>query len=331
MKSKKIIATVLCASMLLGIFTGCSKVGKVDNKKMEKAANKLDVDVFDDVDDMEDADPEDGVLLTLDKDAMEDVLEDVDDDDIEEVLDVLNDYLDTDMELDLDDIEECSVFVYGDGKENMAVVAYIDLGNDKIAGQLFKGILDAQDDINDDITVLAGDEDIDIFDDFEFDLNELSKDEFYFNGKNKGYLKFGISKDDFVEVIADFIDDYGKEMGASKSEIKEFKEELEDELNFEKMGGGIYFNGSSIVVTYIAAEDDDFISDYETFMKTIGLDSVTKQDLSDYAKENIMLPMGGILVMNVGAYLNRAKYAASEVRAHNERIDEVVAEIDSYN
>lgn len=328
MKTRKVVALVLCASMMMGIFAGCSKVSKVDNKKMEKAADKLDADVIDDVDDMDDVDPEDGVLLTLDKDAIEEYTEDIDDDDIEEVLDLLNDYLDTDMELDLDEIEECSMFVYGDGEENMAVVAYIDIGNEEFAGQLFKGILDAQDDINDMIEDVADEYDIDALEDFELNLKKLSKDEFYFNGKNKGYLKFGASKDEIIEAAEEILDEYGSDLGASKSDIKDAKKSLKKELKYETVGFGVYFSGSSIVVTFILAEDEDFISDYETFMKTIGLDSVTKQKLSDYGKQ-LILPVGGVMVMNISSYLNKARYAASQVEAHNREIEDVVAAIDA--
>ncbi|MCQ2527587.1 MAG: hypothetical protein MJ108_00545 [Saccharofermentans sp.] len=328
MKTRKIVALVLCASMMMGVFAGCSKVNKVNNKKMEKAANKLDIDVIDDVDDMDDVDPEDGVLLTLDKDALEDLLEDVDSDDIDEVIDVLNDYLDTDMEFDIDEIEEVSLFAYGDGEENMAIVAYIDIGNDELAGQLFNGIVDMQDDVNDFIEDVADEYDVDALEDFEFNLKKFSKDEYYFNGKNKGYLKFGTNKDDLIETMEEFLDEYGSDLGASKSDIKDAKKSLKKEIKFETAGFGIYFNGSSIVVTFIFAEDDDFINDYETFMKTIGLDSVTKQKLSDYSKE-LILPVGLVSFANIASYIAKAQYAASQVEAHNSEIDKVVAEIEA--
>ena len=337
MKAKKIIALTLACSMMMGVVAGCSKVSKVSNKSMTKAADKLDAVVYEDYEEfLEDGedDIEDGVLVTLDKDAIEDALDeyDFDEDEIDDAVDMINDILDTDIDFSIDDIEEMALYGKVDDEPNVCVVAYIDLGNDEIAGQLFQGILDAQDDINDyveDALEYMELDDIDYFSDFEFDLEQLSKDEFYFNGKDKGYLKTCVTIDrieEFIEEdLPDILDD--ADLDVDEDDIEDVIDELEDEMPFEVAAFGVYFNGSKIVVTMIVSDDDDFIDDYESFMKTIGLASPTKVKLSDYAIKLAIVT----LVPNVTNYINRATYAASQVAAHNQSIDEVTAMIDEYD
>lgn len=331
MKKRKIVALLLSASMVMGAFTGCSKVKKVNQKSMEKAAEKFDAEVYDDVDDMEDIesdDLEDGVLLEFDNDAISDFVDDnMDEDDIEEAIDMINEFLDTDIEIDLDDIEEASSYIRAEDG-NVMVIAQIDLGNEDVMGELFNGILDAQDDANDLIEDYLDElEDVEYFEDFEINLENLSRDEYYFNGNNVGYLKMSVTVEDIENFIEEdlpgIIDDL--DMDIDEDDLEDVIDDVLDEFDFDIIAGGLYFNGSTVVLTAVFSDDEDFTADYEAYMKSLGLASPTDAELSDYGEKLVL----GSLIPNIFSYITRARYAAEAVAQHNAEIEAVVAEIDA--
>lgn len=312
MKVRKLVALVLSASMLMGVVAGCSKVKKVDQKSMDKAADKLEAKTYDDYEDLMDVSEKDlkkGVYLSLDRDGIEDILDDLDDEveEFDEVLEIINDSLDSDLDYDFDDLQEASLYARVD-KNSTCAVLYIDCGNDEIAADIFNTILDLQEDANDELEDILDDLDMDYFEDFELDLNNLGKDEFYFNHKDTGYLKFCVT----IEDIEDYVDNDLPEildeidLDVDEDDIEDELDEMMDEIPFDLAAGGIYFNGSVIVVTFIFSDDDDFIDDYDSFMKTIGLSSPTDVYLSDYTKKLITFTV----FSNVARYITRARSVA---------------------
>ena len=289
MKNKKIVAIVLSASMLMGVFTGCSKVKKVNLKSMDKAAEKAEAETYDDVEEFfEDGedDLEDGVYLTLDEDSIEDLIDEanIDEDDIEDIIDEINDYLDADIDFSIDDLTEASVYLKVDD-ENIAVVAYVDVGESNLASEAFAiltnedNLEDAQDELED----LADEVDYDLGD-FTLDLDKLSGDEYY-NGKNSGYIKFCFTQDFLDDIVENDITEAFEE--ADLDDYLEDVEDMADEMPYDLIAGGVYYNGGVIVITFIATDDDDMIDDYESFMSTIGLKSPTKVKPSKYVREVI--------------------------------------------
>ena len=321
MNSKKIIAVLLSATMLMAAVTGCTKVKKVDLKSMDKAAEKVEAETYDDVeeflDDGED-DLEDGVYLTMDEDAIEDVIDEIgiDDDDLEDIIDEINDYLDADIDFSLDDLTEAAVYLKVDD-ENVALVAYIDVGESNLASEVF-GIVTNEDnleDAQDELEDLADEVDYDL-DGFTIDLDKLGSDEYY-NGKNSGYIKFCITQDFLEDLVENDITEAFEE--ADLDDYLEDVEDMADEMPYDVMAGGIYYNGGVIVVTFIATDDEDMIEDYESFMSTIGLKSPTKVKPSKYLRELITTA----LVVSA-SYEDQMKSSR-----HNAEITDVVAEIDA--
>lgn len=293
MKTKKIVALLLSTTMLLGCVAGCSKVKKVDEKSMEKAADKVEVDVeeISDIDDLEDFDSddlEDGILFTIDPDMIEDVMEEehMDEDDIEEAIDMINDMMDAEIEFEIDDIEEISVYAQVDG-DNVAVVVYANLGDSNLASEAFRIMADSTEDINDELEDLADDADYDL-DGYEFNLKKLSGKEYY-NGKNSGYIKLCLTPDDIQDIIEnEFKDAVEKaDLDIDEDDIDDMADEIIDEIPYDIMAGGVYYNGGSLVVTFIASDDDDMIDQYDKFMKSIGLASPTDVKPSKYFKQTV--------------------------------------------
>lgn len=333
MKIRKIIASFLCASMLLGSFAGCKKgeaskkskkdkekkkiekVVKVNNEAMREAADKLNADIID-VEEAKDFMSGDCVLLVVDNPSAEDVDYEDAQDEIDEFIDILNDYFNSDMELNLEDIKEFSWFQVNDGATNIAFTFYADLGNEEVAGQLFNGLMDSQDDLNDYLDIISAGSGVKSFKSLELDFKKFSDEEFYFDGKDIGYWKLCASDEELIDSFCSFLENSSEELDISKSDIDSLREKYKDEIRFGKVGFGIYFNGSSFVFTAIVSEDNDFISDYETFINTIGLEPITNMNLSDYCKDNI-LPLSTLLILNISTYLDRAKAAATYVDTYD--------------
>ena len=74
MKRIKVIACVLAATMLAGVFAGCSKTTKITTEKFVKACEKLKLEEFelDSGDSPDQDDLEDGIYAYADEDYIED-------------------------------------------------------------------------------------------------------------------------------------------------------------------------------------------------------------------------------------------------------------------
>lgn len=292
MKTKKIVALLLCATMLMGVVTGCKKVKKVDQASMEKAAEKVDIEVeeisdMDDLEDFDEDDLEDGVLFTIDSDMVEEIMEAnrIDEDEIEDMIDEVNEFLDADIEFELDDIEEMSVYSQVDG-ENVAVVVYVNVGDSNIASEAFRILVDNAEDANDALEDFADMADYDL-DGYTINLKKLSGKEYY-NGKNAGYLKLCITPDDIKDFMEKDLMDALEAADADidEDDIEDAIDEIDDVIPYDVMAGGVYYNGGSIIVTFIASDDDDMIAQYDKYLKSIGLASPTDVKPSKYLKKS---------------------------------------------
>ena len=107
MKNTKVIACVLSAAMLAGVFSGCSgkKVTNISTEEFTKACDKTlkleEVDI-EDITDLEQEDLEDGIYLSLEQ-------EDIEDMGIGDYIDMYLKSLDLDDIIEAEDIESAAV------------------------------------------------------------------------------------------------------------------------------------------------------------------------------------------------------------------------------
>ena len=174
MKKIKVLACVLTAAMVAGLFAGCSKTTTITTEKFAKACEKLKLEEFD----LEDSaspdydDLEDGLYAVADEDYVED--------NPEEIESFLND-LGIGGVIDADDVTSLAFAAKCSGAEDLS-----DLPDQVVDGAFALQISLADDYVGDAMDFID-----DMLDQYDIDVKDLSNKEYY-AGKKDGYLRFHV-------------------------------------------------------------------------------------------------------------------------------------------
>jgi len=178
MKKTKVLACVLTAAMVAGLFAGCSKTTTITTEKFAKACEKLKLEEFD----LEDSaspdydDLEDGLYAVADEDYCED--------NPEEIESFLGDLGLGDV-IDADDVTSLAFAAKCSGMEDFAELSDPeDLPDQVVDGAFALQISLADDYVGDGMEFIE-----DMLDMYDIDVKDLSGKEYY-AGKKDGYLRF---------------------------------------------------------------------------------------------------------------------------------------------
>ena len=289
MKNTKVLACVLSAAMIAGIFSGCSgsKVTNITTEQFTKACDKslkLEEVDLDDIDRMDPDDLEDGIYLTMDQDDIEDMyLSSFELDDIFEAEDIESVAFAAKMSdpSDLEDIEDPE-----------------DLADLELEGAYALQLTLADDDLAADIMEFLADK----LDDADLDVKkDLSKAEYY-AGKKDGYLKFHVDVAKLVKSVLDN-DDFQDLLEDSDNEddIIEALEALKGDavVTIEVSGANIL-----IMVGYGLNTQP---ASYKAFVKAFGASDATKIAHNENVAEAVIDGFGDAVAM----YIERAQAAAA--------------------
>ena len=180
MKKIKVLACVLTAAMVAGLFAGCSKTTTITTEKFAKACEKLKLEEFD----LEDSaspdydDLEDGLYAVADEDYVED--------NPEEIESFLND-LGIGEVIDADDVTSLAFAAKCSGAEDFSELSDPeDLPDQVVDGAFALQITLADDYVGDAMEFVE-----DMLDQYDIDVKDLSNKEYY-AGKKDGYFRFHI-------------------------------------------------------------------------------------------------------------------------------------------
>ena len=180
MKKIKVLACVLTAAMVAGLFAGCSKTTTITTEKFAKACEKLKLEEFD----LEDSaspdydDLEDGLYAVADEDYVED--------NPEEIESLLND-LGIGEVIDSDDVTSFAFAAKCSGAEDLSELSDPeDLPDQVVDGAFALQITLADDYVGDAMEFVE-----DMLDQYDIDVKDLSNKEYY-AGKKDGYLRFHV-------------------------------------------------------------------------------------------------------------------------------------------
>ena len=165
MKKIKVLACVLTAAMVAGLFAGCSKTTTITTEKFAKACEKLKLEEFD----LEDSaspdydDLEDGLYAVADEDYVEDNPEEI------------------------DDVTSLAFAAKCSGAEDFSELSDPeDLPDQVVDGAFALQITLADDYVGDAMEFVE-----DMLDQYDIDVKDLSNKEYY-AGKKDGYLRFHV-------------------------------------------------------------------------------------------------------------------------------------------
>ena len=315
MKNTKVIACVLSAAMLAGVFSGCSgkKVTNISTEEFTKACDKTlkleEVDI-EDITDLEQEDLEDGIYLSLEQ-------EDIEDMGIGDYIDMYLKSLDLDDIIEAEDIESAAVAAkMSDPSVIYEVEEPEDLEDVELEGAYALQLTLADDDKAADIMEFIADK----LDDLDLDVKkDLSKQEYY-AGKNDGYLKVHVEVDKLVKIVLeneDFQD--ALEDSDMEDEITEALEALTGEavVTVEVSGANVL-----ILVGFGVNTDASTLGD---FVKAFGASDPTKIPHNQKVGEALVEGVADA----VATYIEKAQEAAERVRQHNDEIQVVDDAIES--
>lgn len=180
MKKIKVLACVLTAAMVAGLFAGCSKTTTITTEKFAKACEKLKLEEFD----LEDSaspdydDLEDGLYAVADEDYVED--------NPEEIESLLND-LGIGEVIDSDDVTSFAFAAKCSGAEDLSELS----DPEDLPDQVVDGAFALQLSLADDYVGDAMDFIDDMLDQYDIDVKDLSNKEYY-AGKKDGYFRFHV-------------------------------------------------------------------------------------------------------------------------------------------
>ena len=180
MKKIKVLACVLTAAMVAGLFAGCSKTTTITTEKFAKACEKLKLEEFD----LEDSaspdydDLEDGLYAVADEDYVED--------NPEEIESFLND-LGIGEVIDADDVTSLAFAAKCSGAEDFSELS----DPEDLPDQVVDGAFALQISLADDYVGDAMEFVEDMLDQYDIDVKDLSNKEYY-AGKKDGYFRFHV-------------------------------------------------------------------------------------------------------------------------------------------
>lgn len=180
MKKIKVLACVLTAAMVAGLFAGCSKTTTITTEKFAKACEKLKLEEFDleDSDAPDYSDLEDGLYAVADEDYIED--------NPEEIESLLND-LGIGEVIDSDDVTSFAFAAKCSGAEDLSELS----DPEDLPDQVVDGAFALQISLADDYVGDAMDFVDDMLDQYDIDVKDLSNKEYY-AGKKDGYFRFHV-------------------------------------------------------------------------------------------------------------------------------------------
>ena len=253
MKRIKVIACVLAASLLAGVFAGCSKTTKITTENFIKACEKLKLDEIDIGDDFDNDDIEDGVYAYADEDYIEDYP-----DDVETFLSDLR----LDDVIDVDDITSFAMAVKCTGLDTIEDIREPDdIADVELDGafafqmQLSEsGYAEDFMDYVDDMLDLAN-----------IDTKDLTNKEFFVS-KNEGYFRFHIDVAKFAKIVLE------------NDDIMDFVDEVSDADDFEDalnsltgdVSVSVEINGTNIFVI-VGGSVNSKPTVYDSFIKAFGV------------------------------------------------------------
>lgn len=312
MKNTKVLACVLSAAMIAGVFTGCTgaKVTNISTEDFEKACEKtlkFDEYEIDDLYGMDEDSIKDGVYITIDQDDIEEY-------GLDSYIDMYLEGLELDDIFEAEDIESAAFAGKMTGMDDIYDVEDPDdLEDLEIEGGYALQLTLADDDKAADIMEYIAD----MLDQLDIDAKkDLSKKEFY-SGKTDGYLRCHIEIDKAVKSLLEN-DDFQDSLDENDDgeEIQEALEALTGDavISVEVSGANIL-----IVVAFNLNTEPETLQD---FTKAFGI-------TTDLTK----LPHNGKVVDAVSdavsEYIERAREAAEQVRRHNEEVQAVDDEINA--
>ena len=189
MKKIKVLACVLTAAMVAGLFAGCSKTTTITTEKFAKACEKLKLEEFDlddstspDYDDLED-----GLYAVADEDYVED--------NPEEIESFLGD-LGLGGVIDADDVTSLAFAAKCSGAEDLSELSDPeDLPDQEVDGAFALQITLADDYVGDTMDFVE-----DMLDQYDIDVKDLSGKEYY-AGKKDGYFRFHVDVATFCKLV----------------------------------------------------------------------------------------------------------------------------------
>lgn len=205
MKKVKVIACVLSAAMLAGVFAGCSKTTKISTEKFAKACEKLKLEEID-FDDrgrsLDEDDYEQGVYAILDEDSVEDSPE------------MIESYLETvqlDDIIDVDDVKSMGMAIKMKGFDGIGDLEDPDDLTDYEADGAFAIQIDLKENYVGDVMDFVDD----MLDTYYINTKDLSGKEYYVS-KNDGFVRLHIDiaklakiaqeNDEIMELVEEFYD-----------------------------------------------------------------------------------------------------------------------------
>lgn len=239
MKRIKVIACVLAATMLAGVFAGCSKTTKITTDKFVKACEKLKLEEFelDSSDSPDQDDLEGGIYAYADEDYIEDN---------PEVVESILEDLRLSEVIDSDDISSFAFAVKCSGVEDAEdVTEPSDLEDLVIDGAFALQMTLADDGYAEDFMDYLDD----MLDLANISTKDLSNKEFYVS-KNEGYFRFHVDvaqlakivleNDDIMDVVDEYsdADEFEEALNALKGDVS-VSVEINGTNIFIIMGGAI--------------------------------------------------------------------------------------------
>ena len=252
MKRIKVIACVLAATMLAGIFAGCSKTTKITTEKFVKACEKLKLEEFDlDGSDSPDEDDlEDGIYAYADEDYIEDN---------PEVVESILEDLRLSEVIDADDISSFAFAAKCSGVEDVQDVSEPeDLEDLVIDGAFALQMTLADDGYAEDFMDYLDD----MLDLANISTKDLSNKEFYVS-KNEGYFRFHVEvaqlakiileNDDIMDLVDEYsdADDFEDALKALKGDVS-VSVEINGTNIFIIMGGSLNTK-ASVLGSFVSA------------------------------------------------------------------------------
>ena len=297
MKNTKVIACVLSAAMIAGVFSGCSgsKVTNITTEQFTKACDKslkLEEVDLDDIDRMDPDDLEDGIYLTMDQDDIEDMY-------LDSYIDMYLSSFELDDIFEAEDIESVAFAAkMSDPSDLEDIEDPEDLADLELEGAYALQLTLADDDLAADIMEFLADK----LDDADLDVKkDLSKAEYY-AGKKDGYLKFHVDVAKLVKSVLDN-DDFQDLLEDSDNEddIIEALESLKGDavVTIEVSGANIL-----IMVGYGLNTQP---ASYKAFVKAFGASDATKIAHNENVAEAVIDGFGDAVAM----YIERAQAAAA--------------------
>jgi len=203
MKKVKVIACVLSAAMLAGVFAGCSKTTKISTEKFAKACEKLkleEIDFYEKGRSLDEDDYEDGVYAIMDEDMIEDK---------PEMIEAYLESVKLDDIIDSDDVKSMGMAIKMKGFDGIGDLKDPEDLTDYEADGAFAIQIDLKENYVGDVMDFVDD----MLDTYYINTKDLSGKEYYVS-KNDGFVRLHVDIAKLAKIIQendeimDLVDEY---------------------------------------------------------------------------------------------------------------------------